>query len=65
MYGARGLNTNIARSPVPLGFMTFAGDEDRHACDVISVVAEFMIDVAGGEDRHACDQWHAFWASLL
>jgi hypothetical protein len=26
-----------------------------HACDAISVVAEFMVGVVGIEARHACD----------
>jgi hypothetical protein len=29
---------------------------DHHACDVISVVAEFMVDVAGMEARPPCVQ---------
>jgi hypothetical protein len=33
---------------------TIAGGEAQHASDVISAVAEFMVDVAVGEAQHAC-----------
>jgi hypothetical protein len=40
---------------VTVGFMPLLGlKHGRHECDVISVVAEFMVDVAGVETRPPC-----------
>jgi hypothetical protein len=44
---------------MPLGFTMLLGLKPSYTCDVINVVAEFMVDVAGVEAwqcmrRHQC-----------